>query len=205
MLWSGVAITSYVVVTTAPVGQYQEGWPHLTPVSRGPGQTFYHHNPSTASLFVEITKKNLVPLSSGKVFLIFCVLKLFFNWIKGLEYLHALPGLVTVTIGLAASWGTHGWNREENYYKCSEIMTVIGNRDYRALSRERHRMRGVMGFSSGARKRFKTQIKRFLDETQWFSDYLGLPLTFTFLHKVSLLLFHLRYSATGRRYSMRAI
>ena len=109
MLWSSVAITSYVVVTIAPVGQYQEGWPHLTPVSRGPGQTFYH--PTTllaSSLLVEITKKNLVPLSSGKVFLIFCVLKLFFNWIKGLEYLHALSGLVTVPIGLAASWGTYG-------------------------------------------------------------------------------------------------
>ena len=83
--------------------------PSNTCLSRGPGQTFYHHNPSTASLFVKITKKNLVPLSSGKVFLIFCVLELFFNWIKGLEYLHALPGLVTVTIGLAASWGTHSW------------------------------------------------------------------------------------------------
>ena len=54
------------------------------------------------------------------------------------------------------------------------------------------------GVQQWARKRFKTQIKRFLDETQWFSDYLGLPLTFTFLHKVSLLLFHLRYSARHR-------
>ena len=60
------------------------------------------------SLFVEITKKNLVPLSSREVFLIFCVLKLFFNWIKVLEYLHALSGLVTVPIGLAASRGAHG-------------------------------------------------------------------------------------------------
>ena len=108
MLWSSVAITFYVVVTTAPVGQYQEGWPRLTPVSPEVQGKLFIITTLASSLFVEITKKNLVPLSSGKVFLIFCVLRLFFNWIKGLEYLHALPGLVTVTIGLAASWGTHG-------------------------------------------------------------------------------------------------
>ena len=102
VLWSGVAIPG-------PVGQYSvHGWPHLPPVSRVTpevqGKLFI---PTLAPLFVEITKKNLVPLSSGEVFLIFCVLKLFFNWIKGLAYLHALSGLVTVPIGLAASWGAY--------------------------------------------------------------------------------------------------
>ena len=102
IVWCCVAI-----IPSGPVGQYQ-GWPHLTPGSRltpeVQGRLFI---PTLASLFVEITKKNLVPLSSREVFLIFCVLKLFFNWIKGLAYLHALSGLVTVPIGLAASWGTH--------------------------------------------------------------------------------------------------
>lgn len=51
-----------------------------------------------------------------------------------------------------------------------------------------------MGFSSEPGNVSKPKLNGFLTKPSGF-DYLGLPLTFTFLHKVSLLLLHLRYSA----------
>ena len=197
------------IILSGPVGQYQ-GRPHLTPGSRltpeVQGKLFI---PTLASLFVEITKKNLVPLSSREVFLIFCVLKLFFNWIKGLAYLHALSGLVTVPIGLAASWGTHSWNREDYYYYVEtwndsdweqRVLSPLleGDTPWQDAGLSSEHRGEVMGFSSEPGNVSKPKLNGFLTKPSGF-DYLGLPLTFTFLHKVSLLLgcwvFHFRYSA----------
>ena len=174
-----IVLWCVAIILSSPVGQYH-GWPHLTPGSRltpeVQGKLFI---PTLASLFVEITKKNLVPLSSREVFLIFCVLKLFFNWIKGLAYLHALSGLVTVPIGLAASWGTHSWNREDYYYYVEtwndsdweqRVLSPLleGDTPWQDAGLSSEHRGGGHGVQQWARKRFKTQIKRFLDETQWF-------------------------------------
>ena len=63
-----IVLWCVAIILSGPVGQYQ-GWPHPTPGSHltpeVQGKLFI---PTLASLFVEITKKNLVPLSSREVF-----------------------------------------------------------------------------------------------------------------------------------------